>query len=88
MKKNTGKLKTTRKKTINNIVTKKEGGVWFIRKDTKGEESYRGRLGNTRMSTRKANTTRKKTINNTIKKEGEFDWLEVAPKERSNTKGS
>jgi hypothetical protein len=27
MKKNTGKLKTTRKKTINNIVTKKEGGV-------------------------------------------------------------
>ncbi len=45
-------------------------------------------MTNTRMNTKKANITRKKTIDNTTKKEGEFDWLEAAPKERSSTKGS
>jgi len=40
-----------------------------------------------RTSTRKAKTTKKKTINNTTKKERGFDSLEVAPKEKSNTKG-
>jgi len=42
-----------------------------------------------RKTTKKLKTTRKNTISNTIEKEkgGGFNSLEVAPKERSNTKG-
>jgi hypothetical protein len=40
MTKSTRKLKTTRKKTINNIITKNERGVRFIKNDTKREEPY------------------------------------------------
>jgi hypothetical protein len=40
-----------------------------------------------RKNTRKLKVTRKKIINNTTEKEGGFDSLETAPKERSRTKG-
>ncbi len=40
-----------------------------------------------RKSTRKVKTIRKKTINNRIEKDGGgFDYLELAPRERSSTK--
>jgi hypothetical protein len=42
-----------------------------------------------KKSTKKVKATRNKTINNTIKKEGVgFNSLEIAPRERNNTKGS
>lgn len=81
MKKNITKLKIIGKKTINNIVTKKEWGVQFTRNDTKGKVPYPRRFTTTRKSTRKA-------INDTTKKEGEVDLLKATPKERNNTKGS
>jgi hypothetical protein len=41
-----------------------------------------------RKNTRQANTNRKKTINNTTKKEGRFNSLNVAPKERKRLRKS